>query len=44
MYDASDENFIAKLNEAHKSKAIKLDMSDLKMTNDYYTTEELVYK
>ena len=41
-YDLSDENFIAKLNEEHKSRAIKLDASDFKLTNDYYTAEEMV--
>lgn len=42
IYDASDENFIAKLNEEHKSRAIKLDVTEFKQANDFYTAEEMV--
>jgi U4/U6.U5 tri-snRNP-associated protein 1 len=42
VYDVSDEKYIERLNEEYKSRAIKLDLTDFKVTNDYYTPEELV--
>lgn len=42
VYDTSDENFIKKLDQEHKSRAIKLDiLNDLKAASDYMTTEEM---
>lgn len=41
-YDMSDEKFIQQLNEDYKSRAIKLEIADLKVTNDYFTPEEMV--
>lgn len=40
MYDASDERMIERLNEEHKSRAIKLDMDDLRPATDYFTPQE----
>ena len=42
-YDASDSKFIARLNEEHKARAVKLDiLNELKLANDYFTPQELV--
>ena len=42
-YDTSDSNLIARLNEEHKSRAVKLDiLNEIKIANDYFTPQELV--
>jgi hypothetical protein len=41
-YDASDEKFIERLNQEHKSRAVKLDiLNELKLTSDYLTQQEM---
>lgn len=37
----SDEKFIEKLNEEHKARAIKLDATEFKLANDYFTAQEM---
>ncbi len=41
-YDSSDAKFIAKLNEEHKARAIRLgDMHELTVAKDYFTSQEM---
>lgn len=42
VYDSGVDKFIQQQNEELKSRAIKLDLSDFKIANDYMTKEEQV--
>ena len=42
VYDTSDDKFIERLNEEHKSRAIKIEaLNELKLATDYMTQQEM---
>jgi len=41
-FDASDQNFLKKLDDEHRAKAIRIDaLNELRQETDYFTTAEL---